>query len=48
MIMLIYRGIALFISLVVVHCMFQEEEFWKQASATMVIIPLVMRVLLIK
>ena len=46
--MLIYRGIALFISLVVVHCMFLEEEFWKQASAIMVIIPLIMRVLIIK
>lgn len=45
---LIYRGIALFVLALILRCQFQERDFWKQVTATMVIIPLVMRILLIK
>lgn len=45
---LIYRGIALFILVFVLKCMFREKDFWKQVTATMVVIPLVLRILLIK
>lgn len=44
----IYRGIALFVLAFVLRCMFREKDFWKQVTATMVIIPLVLRILLIK
>lgn len=44
----IYRGIALFVLVFVLRCMFREKDFWKQVTATMVIIPLVLRILLIK
>lgn len=45
---LIYRGIVLFTLLVVLRCMFREKDFWKQVTATMVIIPLVLRILMVK
>jgi hypothetical protein len=44
----VYRGIALFILALVLRCMFREKDFWKQVTATMVIVPLVLRILLIK
>jgi len=28
--------------------MFREKDFWKQVTATMVVVPLVLRILLIK
>ncbi len=48
MMTLVYRAIALFILVFVLRCMFREKDFWKQVTATMVIIPLVLRILLIK
>ncbi len=44
----IYRGIALFVVFFVVRCMFRERSFWKQVTAAMVLVPLVLRILLIK
>ncbi|KRT34322.1 hypothetical protein HMPREF1705_04829 [Acetomicrobium hydrogeniformans ATCC BAA-1850] len=44
----IYRGIVIFILSFVVKCMFQEKDFWKQATAALVILPLILRALLIK
>ncbi|HQO82685.1 MAG TPA: hypothetical protein PLS21_01690 [Synergistales bacterium] len=45
---IIYRAIALFILVFVFRCMFREKDFWKQVTATMVVIPLILRILLIK
>lgn len=45
---LIYRAIIAFIILLTVRCAFREKDFWKQATAALVIIPLVLRLLLIK
>lgn len=48
MMTLIYRGIALFVVAFVLRCMFKERSFWKQVTAAMVLIPLILRILLIK
>ena len=45
---LIYRGIVLFVMLFVPRCMFKEKSFWKQVTGAMVLIPLVLRLLMIK
>jgi len=45
---LIYRCIVVFVLTFVVRCMFREKDFWKQVTAAMVILPLILRVLLIK
>ncbi len=45
---LIYRGILLFVMVFVLRCMFQERSFWKQVTAAMVLIPMVLRLLMIK
>ncbi len=45
---LIYRLILLMVLLLVLKCMFRERSFWKQATAAMVLIPVVMRLLMIK
>ncbi|MBR1895470.1 MAG: hypothetical protein IJ822_01670 [Pyramidobacter sp.] len=45
---LIYRGIVLFVMLFVLRCMFKEKSFWKQATGALVLIPLVLRLLMIK
>ena len=45
---LIYRGIVLFVMLFVLRCMFKEKSFWKQVTCAMVLIPLVLRLLMIK
>jgi len=44
----IYRGIVIFILGFVIKCMFQEKDFWKQTTAALVILPLILRALLIK
>ena len=44
----VYRAIVLFILLLVVSCQFKEKDFWKQATAALVVIPLVLRLLLVK
>ncbi len=48
MMTLIYRGIGLFVAAFVLRCMFREKSFWKQATAAMVLVPLILRILLIK
>ena len=45
---LIYRGIVLFVMLFVLRCMFKEKSFWKQVTGAMVLIPLILRLLMIK
>jgi hypothetical protein len=45
---LIYRGIVLFVMLFVLRCMFKERSFWKQVTGALVLIPLVLRLLMIK
>ena len=45
---LIYRMILLLVLILVLRCMFHERSFWKQATAALVIIPLVMRFLMLK
>lgn len=44
----IYRFIVLLVLLLVLKCMFRERSFWKQVTAAMVVIPLVMRLLMLK
>jgi len=45
---LIYRGIVLFVLVLVIRCLFREKDFWKQVTAALVVIPLILRVLMIK
>ncbi|MEA4881446.1 MAG: hypothetical protein VB045_08210 [Synergistaceae bacterium] len=45
---LVYRAIVLFVLLLVISCQFREKDFWKQATAALVVVPLVLRLLLIK
>ncbi|MGI6075640.1 MAG: hypothetical protein ACOYD9_04650 [Pyramidobacter sp.] len=45
---LIYRGIVLFMLLFVLRCMFKERSFWKQVTGAMVLIPLILRLFMIK
>ena len=45
---LVYRAIVLFVLLRVISCQFREKDFWKQATAALVVVPLVLRLLLIK
>ena len=45
---IIYRIIIALILFLTVQCAYREKEFWKQAAAALVIIPLVLRILLIK
>ncbi|MDY3869143.1 MAG: hypothetical protein SOZ52_07205 [Pyramidobacter sp.] len=45
---LIYRGILLFVMIFVLRCMFTERSFWKQVTGAMVLIPMVLRLLMIK
>ncbi|NLL36456.1 MAG: hypothetical protein GX256_02905 [Fretibacterium sp.] len=48
MLTLIYRGILVFMALFVLRCLFRERSFWKQVTAAMVLIPMVLRILMIK
>ena len=43
----VYRAIVLFLLILVVSCQFKEKDFWKQATAALVGIPLVIRMLLV-
>ena len=45
---IIYRIIIALVLFLAVRCTYREKEFWKQATAALVIIPLVLRILLIK
>lgn len=48
MITIIYRLLLVMILFFVVWNLFDEEDFFKQANAAMLIIPLVLRILMIK
>ena len=45
---LIYRAIVLVVLALVLRCLFRERDFWKQVTAALVVIPLVLRALMIK
>lgn len=45
---LVYRLILLLVMVFVVRCMFRERSFWKQVTAAMVLIPMVLRLLMLK
>ena len=40
---LIYRLILLLVLILVLKCMFRECSFWKQVTAAMVVIPVVLK-----
>lgn len=46
--MFIYLGIALYILIMVLLNLFEDKIFFNQLNATLVIIPLVLRLLMIK
>ncbi|MDO5028305.1 MAG: hypothetical protein Q4E36_03460 [Bacillota bacterium] len=48
MITLIYRLLLVIILFFVVWNLFDEEEIFKQANAAMLVIPLILRILMIK
>ncbi|MDK2866403.1 MAG: hypothetical protein PWP51_1359 [Clostridiales bacterium] len=48
MITLIYRGIVAIVVFFIIKNIFQEEKLTLQANATLVIIPLILRFLMIK
>jgi hypothetical protein len=45
---LIYRGIVALVLFLTVRCCFRERDFWKQATAALVVIPLLLRLFMIK
>jgi ABC-type molybdate transport system permease subunit len=45
---LIYRAILLFMLVFVLRSMFRERSFWKQLADMLVVIPMVLRILMIK
>ena len=45
---LIYRMILLLVLILVLRCMFRERSFWKQVTAAMVLIPMVLCLLMLK
>ena len=44
----VYRAIIALILLLTVRCAYREKDFWNQAPAALVVIPLELRMLLIK
>jgi hypothetical protein len=45
---LIYRGILALVLLLTIRCCYREKDFWKQATAALVVIPLLLRLFMIK
>jgi hypothetical protein len=45
---LIYRGIAALVLFLTVRCCLREKDFWKQATAALVVIPLLLRLFMVK
>ncbi|GHS99019.1 hypothetical protein AGMMS50276_21890 [Synergistales bacterium] len=45
---LIYRGILALVIFLVVRCCFREKDFWKQTTAAVVVIPMLLRLFMIK
>lgn len=48
MLTVVYRGILVFMAVFVIRCLFRERSFLKQVTAAMVLIPMVLRILMIK
>jgi len=48
MLTIIYRLIILFITILIVWDMWKEENCWNQLTGTIVIIPFILRILMIK
>ena len=48
MMTLAYRGVARLVALLVLRCMFREKDFWKQVTGALVLVPLVLRILMVK
>ncbi|MBA7486973.1 hypothetical protein ES707_22535 [subsurface metagenome] len=48
MLTIIYRLIILFITILIVWDMWKEENYWNQLTGTIVIIPFILRILMIK
>jgi ABC-type molybdate transport system permease subunit len=48
MMTLAYRGVALLVLLLVARCMVREKDFWKQVTGALVLVPLILRILMIK
>lgn len=48
MMTLIYRLILALVLFLTVRCCFREKDFWRQATAALVVIPLLLRLLLVK
>ncbi|MGL5054093.1 MAG: hypothetical protein ACRC54_00125 [Fusobacteriaceae bacterium] len=46
--MIIYLGITLYILIMVIMNLFDEEDVFKQMNSALVIIPLILRLLMIK
>lgn len=44
----IYRAILAMVIALTARCCFREEDFWKQATSALVIIPLLLRLLMLK
>ncbi|MDR1978783.1 MAG: hypothetical protein LBQ42_08620 [Synergistaceae bacterium] len=45
---LVYRGILALVLLLTVRCCYEEKNFWKQATAALVVVPLLLRLFMIK
>lgn len=45
---IIYRIILAMILFLTANCCFREKDFWKQATAALVIIPLLLRLFMVK
>ena len=45
---LAYKIIIAIVLFLTVRCCFREKNFWKQATAALVVIPLVLRLLMLK
>lgn len=45
---LIYRGILAMVLLLTVRCCYRERDFWRQATAALVVVPLLLRLLMVK
>jgi hypothetical protein len=48
MLTIIYRLIILFISILIVWDMFKEKNTWNQLTCSMVLVPFILRMLMVK
>lgn len=48
MLIIVYRLIILFFTILVIREMFKEKNFWNQLTGSIVIIPFILRLLMIK